>query len=163
MNIQAGDIILVKGDTPIISPLIKWFTNSEYTHVGLAVMPDLIYEIDVNKDLAIRPIKHDNYDVFRVKGGLSREQRRSMQLYAIERAKENEGYDWLRILAFALEKVFRSPFVFHEVNRVVCSEIVDNIYTHVGIDLLPDREDGHVSPAQLATSPLLTKVFSHTA
>jgi hypothetical protein len=163
MNIQAGDIILVKGDTPIISPLIQWFTDSEYTHVGLAVTSELIYEIDINKDLAIRPLTHAHYDVFRYEDGLSAEQRIAMQWYALGRAKENKGYDWLRILAFALEKIFRSPFVFDEVNRVICSEIVDNIYTHVGIDLIPDRKDGHVSPAQLALSPYLTKVFSHQA
>jgi hypothetical protein len=163
MDIRAGDIILVKGDTPIISPLIEWFTDSEYTHVGLAVTSDLIYEIDVTKDLAIRPIKHENFDVFRYREGLTDWQKVEMRSYALKKARDNKGYDWLRIIAFALEKLFRMPFVFDEVNHVICSEIVDNIYNHVGIDLLPGRKDGHVSPAQLATSPLLIKVFSHKA
>lgn len=161
MHIQTGDIILVKGKTPIISPLIKWFTNSPYTHVGLAVTPELIYEIDINKDLAIRPLAYEDYDVFRYAEGLSEQQQVDMKWYALKRANENKGYDWLRIVAFAFERIFRMPFVFHEMNRVICSEIVDNLYNYVGIDLLPDRMDGHVTPAQLATSPFLTKVSSH--
>jgi hypothetical protein len=159
MKILPGDIILVKGDTPIVSSLVRWFTRSPYTHVGLAVTSDLIYEIDINKDLAIRPIHHKHYDVFRYKYGLTETQQHDMQVYALERAKENVGYDWLKILGFGIERIFRFHKAFNELNHVVCSEIVDNIYNHVGIDLVPNREDGDVTPA-LFISKNLIKVYS---
>jgi uncharacterized protein YycO len=160
MNIQAGDIILVRGSHPIVSPLIRWFTNSEYTHVGIAINADLIYEIDIFKRMAIHPMKHENFDVFRYKNGLTKEQKKIMQNYAIKKAKENEGYDWLRIIAFALEKFFAYPIALDRANREVCSEIVDEIYMAAGIDLVPNRKTGHVRPADLAASPQLMKVYS---
>lgn len=153
-----GDIILVRGKTPIISSLIRWFTNSEYTHVGIAVGKNHIYEIDMNAKMGIHPMKHEDYDIFRYKHGLTREEMHIMKNYAIEQAIQNQGYDWLKIIAFALEKFFKGPFLYDTINKEVCSEIVDKIYAAAGIDLLPDRVDGHVRPADLANSPLLYKV-----
>jgi hypothetical protein len=158
--IQTGDIILVRGNMPIVSSLVRWFTNSEYTHVAMAVSDELVIEIDINKDLAIRPLTYDNYDVFRYKKGLSVSQQASLQYYATQVAKTSKGYDWLRILQFACEKLFRTKKTFNEVHRFVCSEIVDNLYDHINIDLVPEREDGNVTPGQLANSPKLIKVSS---
>jgi hypothetical protein len=158
--IQAGDIILVRGNMPIISRAIRWFTNSEYTHVALAVTDELIFEIDIDKDLAIRPLTYKDFDVFRYKEGLTLSQKASLQEYATQIAKTNEGYDWLRILRFAFEKLFRTKKTFHDMNRVVCSEIVDNLYHHIDVDLVPERVDGDVTPGHLANSPELIKVFS---
>lgn len=161
--IQTGDIILVKGDTPIVSRVIRWFTKSEYTHSAIAITENLVYEIDINKRLAIRPLDSKNYDVFRYKHGLTNEQQIMMQVYANEKAEENKGYDWLHILSFAIQKLFRTKKVYEEANKVICSEIVDNIYGQLGIDLVPDREDGDVTPAHLSQSPCLTKVISEHA
>lgn len=161
--IQPGDIIFVKGDTPIISPIIRWFTSSEYTHVGLAVSSDLIYEIDINKKMAIHPMKHKNYDVFRYKHGLTESHKTQMQQYAIQKAKENQGYDWWRIIGFGIEKFFLTRYIFDRVNYEVCSEIADMIYHKIGIDLVPDRDTGNVTPAHLSHSPELIKVFSSKA
>ena len=161
--IQTGDILLFKGTTPIISPIIRWFTDSEYTHAALAITENLIYEIDFNKRLAIRPIREETYDVFRYKYGLTWKQQNAIKTYAIERANTNKGYDWLRILSFGLQKIFQTKKAFDEANRVICSEIVDQIYAHIGIDLVPDRENGDVAPSHLALSPYLVKVFSHLA
>ena len=161
--IQPGDIILVKGDTPIVSRVIRWFTQSEYTHAAIAIAENLVYEIDINKRLAIRPFSYEKYDVFRYKYGLTNEQQILIQVYANEKEEENKGYDWLHILSFAIQKIFRTKKVYEEANKVICSEIVDNLYNQIGIDLIPDRADGDVTPAHLAQSPCLTKVISHLA
>lgn len=161
MKLETGDIILVKGNTPIISRLIRWVTNSEYTHVGMIVADDLILEIDINKDLAIRPIKHTSYDVYRYTKGLSSEQRTKMIKYAIRRSKLNKGYGWKHIISFALQKFFKTSKTYRDVNKVICSEIVDNIYNAVNIDLVPNCDDGDVTPGQLSASPYLTKLFSY--
>lgn len=158
MNLQTGDIILIKGSTPIISPLIRWFTQSTYTHAAMVVTEDLIYEVNINKDLAIRPLKELEYDVFRCKKNLSKKEKRILLREAVKRSKDNKGYDWMRILAFAIERIIKAPFGIHAKNRVVCSEIVDYLYAAAGIDLVPDREDGYVAPGHIANSPLLFKV-----
>lgn len=157
--IQAGDIILVRGNHPIISPIVRWFTGSEYTHVGLAVTSSLIYEININKKMGIHYNTHEDYDVFRYKYGLTIDQKRKMAQYAIDQALKNNGYDWLKVISFALEKIFRVPFVFDQVNRKICSEIVDKIYASVGIDLVPYKKTGHVTPYDLSQSQLLYKVY----
>jgi hypothetical protein len=160
MDIQTGDIILVRGKVPIISPLIRWFTKSEYTHVGVAINNMWIFEIDVNKRMAIHPIEHEDYDVFRYKKGLTEHQQDLLKQYMFIRAKESEGYDWLRIIKFAFERFFKFPFKFDSLNREVCSEITDIMYGLLHIDLVPEREVGDVRPSDIATSKQLNKVGS---
>jgi len=159
-QIQAGDILLFKGTTPIISALVRWFTDSDYTHVGIAVTSDFVYEIDIDRQLAIHPIRDDVYDVFRYKEGLSNEQKVTMQMVAIDRAKTNEGYDWLHILSFGLRKIFKTKKTFEEANKVICSEIVDNLYNCIGIDLIPNKEDGDVLPSDFESSSQLIRVLA---
>lgn len=157
---EAGDVICVKGNRFLISRLIRWATNSQYTHVGVAMTPGFIYEIDIDKKLAIHEFAEESYDVFRCKVELTENQKQDIVSQAISRSLSNKGYDFLRILSFALEKVLLTKRSFDSANRVICSEIVDILYGDLGIDLVPDRESGHVTPAHLSQSPRLTKVFS---
>jgi hypothetical protein len=160
LMIESGDIVLFKGDSLIISRLIRWFTSSDYSHVGIAVNDQWIYEIDLDRKLAIYPLKRGRYDVYRYKHGLTEEQKRLMQTHALDLSTINEGYDWLRILSFVLQKVFRTKSILNWSNRVICSEITDRLYSYAGIDLVPDRDNGNVTPAQLAVSPALIQVYS---
>lgn len=157
MNVRCGDIILVRGDTPIISRAIRWFTGSKYTHAGIAVTSNIIYEIDVFKKLDVRLLTHHDYDVYRLKEDLTIEQQIELKLYAINKIKESKGYDWFRIIQFALEKIGIKLHLNNK-KRYVCSEIIDELYNHVGIDLIPNRTDGEVTPADISGSPLLKKV-----
>jgi len=161
--IQLGDILLFKGNTPVISSLIRWFTNSEYTHVAMAMNHQEMIEIDIHRRLAIRPIRSETFDVFRYKRGLTLQQQLDLKNYIENRIHTNQGYDWLRILSFVTQKFIRFAPIWEQANRVICSEIIDHIYTHIGIDLVPEREDGHIAPSHLASSPYLVKVQSHLA
>src|SRR5699024_3939610 len=160
---EPGDIILVRGNTPIISRLIRWFTDSEYTHVGIALNAFFIYEIDINKRMGIHLFEHEDYDVFRSIEPLTKEQKQLMKDYTIERTKNNTGYDYFKIIGFALEKFFKFPVVFNQVNKQVCSEIVDIIYKSAGIDLVPNRPLGHVRPSDIAQSKKLYKVIQESS
>lgn len=161
--IQTGDIILVRGNTPLISRAIRWFTNSEYTHVALAVSEDQVFEIDINKRLAIHPLEHKNYDIYRYKHGLTLSQKASLRYYADQVATTNKGYDWWRAIGFAMQKLFKTKKTFNMLHRVVCSEIVDNFYNHIHIDIVPEHEDGDVTPGHFEYSPKLIKVGSSIA
>lgn len=162
-NIQTGDILLFKGTVPIASHLVRWFTNSEYTHVGMAISEGWVYEIDIDRRLAIHPIRNDSYDVFRYKHGLTKDQKQRLLEHALQRAKQNEGYDWLRIIGFALEKLLCFPYAFDRAKEEVCSEIVDYLYSDIMIDLVPNRILGNVTPSHISLSSEIIKVFSHQA
>lgn len=164
VDIQTGDILFFKGKTPIISPVIRWFTKSEFTHVGMAFSNNLVFEIDGNKDMAIRPIKRDvEIVVYRYKRKLTAKQKSMIKGKAITRAKHNKGYDWWRIIGFAIERFVKLPWSFDMKNREVCSEIVDYIYKDIGIDLVPDRADGDVRPSDLAKSSQIIEIGRLTA
>lgn len=156
--LQIGDILLYKKTHSITSRIVSWFTHSEYTHVAIVISNGYVCEIDIDKKLAIRPLRPDNYDIYRYKNGLTATQQLAMKWYAIKRIHTNKGYDWLHILSFALQKLCKTKKTFEEVNKVICSEIVDNLYTHIGIDLVPERIDGDVTPVDLARSAILKRV-----
>lgn len=158
--LEAGDILLVRGNTPIISRSIRWFTGSAYTHVAMFIQNGWVFEIDFNKKLGIHPMSHEDYDAYRYKKGLSLEQKTDLLMTALERAEASKGYDWLRILGFSLEKLFNTKKTYDWMNREVCSEIVDNLYDSIGIDLVPDRANGYVTPGHLALSAELIQVYS---
>lgn len=161
MIIETGDILLFKGDTPLISPAIRWFTNSEYTHVGMAIFPDWVFEIDIRKNLALYPIGNRNYDVFRYKEGLTFDQKETLKLKAIQKVRSHQehhyGCDYLHIIMFMIEKFIKLPFIIHELNDIICSEIIDEMYGELNIDLVPYRPEGHVAPSHLANAPHLIK------
>lgn len=159
--IQRGDLILFKGSHPITSPLIRWFTDSSYTHVGMAIMPGWVYEMDMDRKLAIYPIRKSDYDVYRYKESLTDAQMKHLLETCLSRAESNVGYDWWKIASLALEKIFRLVFFWDHPSREICSEIVDRLYQEIGIDLVPDRYNGHVTPHMIATSPELILVHSH--
>lgn len=152
-NLHIGDILLVKGKTPVISRLIRWVTKSEYTHVAIVYGENRIAEIDVNRKLSIYPMDpKETYYVFRYKGGLKNKQKTDMKRLIANRTLQNAGYDWLKILSMFLQSTFKKPFFLDIKNRVICSEIVDYIYMDIGIDLVPNSTIGHVSPADIANS-----------
>lgn len=159
--LQTGDILLVRGSAPIISSAIRWFTGSEYTHVALVISEDYVYEIDINKSLSIRPNHYNpkDYDVFRPMNSLTNKQCFMIKAHAFCQMSKNKGYDWLRILSFACQKLFNTRKAFHDANRMICSELVDEVYGMLGIDLVPDKETGNVVPGDFSQSSYLFQVF----
>ena len=158
IQIKPGDILLFKRRSKFISPLVRWFTRSEYTHVGMAFSDRLIFEIDLGKNLAIHPIVDEEFEVYRYKKSLTTEQLVELKNHAIQRASISKGYDWFRIIAFAFERFFQTPRALDMKNRKVCSEIVDVLYSDIGIDLVPSRPVGHVRPSDLAQSSELIHI-----
>lgn len=160
MEIKSGDIILVKGQS-ISAAFIRWFTKSEYTHVGIAIDENLIFEVDMFKKLGLYPNTHKEFDVYRYSKGLNRKQLKRMKKYAIAKAKTHIGYDWLKILHFAIKRFFPSFPEFLEMHQhEICSEIVDLVYHAVGVDLVPENRKGFISPADIVNSKVLKKVGS---
>lgn len=70
----------------------------------------------------------------------------------------NRPYDYLQILGFFVEIVFRWKNTWHLKNKYTCANIIDKAFKSVGIILVPGRQIGDVWPEKLYTSPVLTDV-----
>jgi uncharacterized protein YycO len=161
MAIETGDLIFVRDQPDLISRLICWFTGSRYSHVGMIYQDDLIYEINLSRQLAIYPNRYKHYDIYRYKKGLTHLQKIMLQDQAAAEAKVNEGYDLPKIFEFALMKWIKKPFVLKQNKKKICSEIVDNLYLSIGIDLVPERINGDVRPVDLVKSSQLKRIYSY--
>lgn len=158
MNFQAGDILFVKGDF-LTSPIIKGFLKSEYSHVAVAVGSEYICEVDYKKiEIIKNPYQPSEYDLYRMKTGLTPEQQEKFVEFLHHRCSTAQGYDWWRILSLAIQKYLRFHLIVHEPNHYICSEIIDKAYQHIGIDLVENRVTGDVSPVNLLLSKKLNRV-----
>jgi len=158
MNFQFGDLIFVKGGTFLVSSAIKKITHSPYSHVAIAVAPDLICEIDVFSKMKIRPNHYKNYDVFRYFRPLSSQEQNQMMQFLLKKIHCSKGYDWGKILEMFMRYVFHYNTYIDLKNREICSELADLAYQSIQIDLVPGKRDGDVSPEDLVESPYIFKI-----
>lgn len=154
-----GDIVFVKGNTFLVSRLIRWLTKSEFTHVGIVTAEGELFEIDAFKKLGIYPFDHLQYCTYRLKDGLTVEQQNHLnELFAYMPSK-SRGYDWMRLISLAIELLFHKSFGYDNIYRYICSEVVDVLYQEIGIDLLPEQMNGHVSPKDLLASKQIVRIY----
>lgn len=151
-----GDIIFVKTSSPI-SSFIRWISKGEFSHVCLSMNEDdtVILEADVFKQLKVSKNKYSSYQVVDV--DMSDYQR--LQLLYFILGKYEAKYDYYYVLGLALKLIglIKDSTVFDRRNRFMCSEIIDESFKAIGIDLIPDRIDGDISPSDLADALLKDK------
>jgi hypothetical protein len=135
MNFEIGDVLFVRGNRWPISPIIKKFLGSEYSHVALAVGRDQIVEIDLFQKLKQKTNPHESYDVLRLHSGLTVLQKLQMQEYVKEEIRTNKGYDWGRIIEILLRRLTRWEGTIDTKNREICFEVIDLAYKSAGVDL----------------------------
>lgn len=140
----------------LVSNLIKWQTNSEYSHASIVVTDNngisRLYEAREFKGVLSRlAIDQEDYDEFMVK-----DITRNQELGIIEFLERQIGkkYDYWLILQF----VARNQNTRKASGKWICSELVYAALRKVGIELLARTEPVYVSPGLLARSPLLLDV-----
>jgi hypothetical protein len=153
MPFQVGDILFVRGDS-WFSPIIKWVLRSEFSHVAVAIGPNQICEIDIFKRMRIIDNPYKDYEVYRYRGGLTKQQKQQLVDYLKEKCKTTMGYDYPRILSILFQILFKWHIVIDDKNRFICSEIIDAAYQHIGIDLIQARDTGDVTPPDLLNAHL---------
>ncbi|MGM0837307.1 MAG: hypothetical protein ACQEV7_14220 [Bacillota bacterium] len=159
MKIEAGDLLFVKGDC-YASPFIRFFLKSNFTHVTIAFDEKHICEVDLFKKMEIIRNPYNEFDLYRFKSGLSKQQKEELVSFLEKRSYSSIGYDWWRIVSLLLQKYFRLNIIIHSPERYVCSEIIDKAYQHLGIDLVENRVTGDVTPLDLISSPKLSLIYS---
>lgn len=157
MEIEVGDLLFVSGNE-WSSRLIKFFLRSRFSHVTIATGPNEICEVELFRRMEIIPNPYTEYVLYRVEGGLTSNQQLALIDFLKEKCRTNIGYDWWRVLSIVVRLMFKKNLIIHEMNRYICSEIVDKAYQHIGIDLVEDRETGDVTPLDLLYSKEITPV-----
>jgi len=155
-NIQFGNILFYSGNS-IFSKVVKWITNSQFSHCSIVIDKYHIVEISWNYKLKIRHLhyKDNEFVIKRYINELSEEQKQLMYEFIID--KLNTEYDIIQTVGYLFKKIFGVK-VINDRELYNCSEFVDVCYKSIGIDLLENDFESTVSPGELFKSEILVKI-----
>jgi hypothetical protein len=165
--IQTGDIFLFQGKSPI-SRLIRWGSESDYSHAGFAAWWDgrlLVFQAS-GRGAEVLPVSSavDAYDGqvdwFALDDAYrSRLDPNHLVTFAVTllgRSYSKRGL--LQLMARMAWGRFRGrPDPKTCPDAVFCSQYVSYCYRSAGIDLVEGTDDGSTSPADLSRSPMLQR------
>lgn len=174
--IKTGDVFLYQGRCflkPIvgwIAPATEWFTESPYTHAGMAIRwKDRLMVIEsIGRGVIVNPctlsFSRHRSDVdhftYRDEDKIDDDDREALIGHAVEELGKPFAL-WKAFLALARTKL-RLPLKgldkFEEESRFYCSHFVAHVYNSVGLDLSEGSPDKFMTPKGLAASPKLKKV-----
>lgn len=126
---QAGDIVFVRGKT-LMSKLIRFFDKGEFSHVAMAVSPNLIIEAQYGTKVRIVPFRFNYEDCEIVDLGLTEEQRKQIQRNANKYV--GKRYDYLQAIGLALKRGIDNQ------NAYICTEIIHEMLGCVGYECCPN-------------------------
>lgn len=167
------DIVLYRmHPKSLTSGIISHFTSSPYSHAEIYQFDGYTISADGNgitfKDLykatvygakpPIGPLVAQNVDIFRLKGGLTREQRLIIQAKALQSLAK--PYDYSSLLNFPYlrgEKALKRSAD----DAYICSEHVAWCYKNAGIDIIKDRPEAIEAPADIGLSDVLEYVGTY--
>lgn len=161
MDLQIGDIVFFKRKN-IFSSLVSYITKSPYSHVAMVMYPGYLVEANWYKKSNIVEFEYnpEEMEIFRFKGGLTQCQKMKV---VVESGKQlGKIYDYPQLLEYVYEYLFKIRLfdnLLNSKNLIICSELVDDVYDSIGIDLIPDRAEGNVTPGDLANSVLIERVY----
>jgi len=165
--IRTGDVFLFQGKSAI-SRLIRWGSESIYSHAGFAAWWDgrlMVFQA-AGRGAEVLPVSSavDAYDG-------------QVDWFALteqHRARVNTDLlltDALTLLGRSYAKLGLIDLMLRMLSgrfrgradaktgpdTVFCSQYVSYCYRRAGLDLVPDTDDGSTSPGDLARSPLLLR------
>ncbi|MCX8074115.1 MAG: YiiX/YebB-like N1pC/P60 family cysteine hydrolase [Clostridia bacterium] len=160
MNLEVGDIVLVKPKS-LLSRIICKFTNSKYSHACIVYSSSptpLILDIDYNMS-KIRRLDYYNergYDIFRLREGLSEDEKIALQVLILNYL--DKEYDYKQLLSY-LRKLFFHKDIINNPKKFICSELVFQLYYELGYNLNPSAKIlGDITPHDISNSTMLTKI-----
>lgn len=148
---KIGDIFVVSGNS-IISKAIQKTVGSKWTHVALYVGGGYVLEIDWNTKATLvkDPYTFGEFEhvVLRSKKPLTANQQVNITSNACAFNKTGNRYDWLMLINLFLKTKFPNTKLLKHLNgknTYVCTELVDEVFRRVGIELFPEK-DGVIYP-----------------
>jgi len=145
---RTGDIIFFKSDT-FISKLIIKLTNSPYSHVALYIGNNEVIEADRFIKVRKRTLGAKEIIFVKETSSLLSEQQK-INLVSVASSYIGRDYDYKKILVWLIRLLFRRETrLVDDANGLICSELIDRAFADIGVDLVPEREDGDVLPSHL--------------
>ena len=165
--IQTGDILLFQGQSPI-SRLIRWGSQSAYSHAGFAAWWDdrLVVFQASGRGAEVLPASSavDAYDGQVDWYALADDHRTRVNAqHLVTHAVTLLGRSYakaglVQLMTRMLWGRFRGlPDPKTCPDSVFCSQYVSYCYRSAGLDLVEGTDDGSTSPGDLAASPLLVR------
>lgn len=159
MNLEMGDLILVKGNG-FIPNTIEKITKSPYSHVAGVVGNEKdkeLIEAQGFQKTGFQSLStyHGYADVFRCHG-LTELQKKLIVAYVNK--QRGTRYDYLLIIWELLRYVLNVVFPYIETKSYICSTLWNDAFQEAGVDLCPEVK--YPSPGDLAKSLFLTKIGS---
>lgn len=165
-SIRNGDVFMYRGRN-LPSRLIQWATRSRYSHAGLAAWWNgrLMVLEAVGKGVVVTPLSanvrryHGDVEWFTCVEDIPESDRRRM----IEFAQQDLGKEYARWKAIKLglrilfQKGEKQRDELRRARQLFCSQYVAQVYNSVGKDLKRGVTDRFMSPADVASSPLLKR------
>lgn len=149
-------IVLTKGKSPIVSDSIRLFTNSEYTHAGIAFDEELdeIYSFNMKKDergkngFVIENIRNDEciQSVF----VLFVEKHKIKEM--MSQVKDFELHKTVYDFGILVGKAVNAKDTNHKKYNQVCSSFVDTILHYGNIEFVYTKNNSIASPADIYNS-----------
>ena len=153
---KQGDLIFYKRAN-LISYVVAFVTRSPYSHVALAVSETEVIESNVIVNTWKTNFNTEETVVVKRYENLTSEQQKKIVEYA--HSKIGTRYDYFAAVRWFLRIVFkRTQKINESEKRLYCSEMIDRAYKQAGIDLVPDRSTGDVTPGDLYNSVELVEV-----
>lgn len=165
---KPGDILLFKAERDIISWLIAWGTDSDYTHVAVCVSPELDIAIEAMTRGGVRARAISEipnvYDVYRIKDGYGYDMSKAIA-YLVKQL--NNRYDNWGVLYLAILKV--AAKIYKNIKKTAnkwqkdkdyfCSELCYEAFKFGGLDIVPQVGEADItSPGDIARSEIIQKV-----
>ena len=125
---QAGDIIFVKGRTPM-SALIRLFDPGEFSHVAMAVSKTHILEAQYGTRTRIVPFRFKMEDCKIIDLGLPPKDRRTIETNSIYYV--GKKYDYLQAIYLGFKKGYDNT------NNMICTEVIHELLKESGYMCCP--------------------------
>ena len=135
-NINAGDIVFIRGKG-MISNIIKWVDNGEFSHVVIATSEFNCLTAEYNTKVEEVPFTYDDYEVIDL--GLNPIERHQITMLA--REEIGKGYDYGQIIWLLTKRFLRlkGSNRFNSPNNYICSELVNHLL--VRLNKIPPGTD----------------------
>ena len=149
------DILFYRGSNTI-SRAVKRITKSQYSHVALVINEYLVVETNWYYPVRFRRnryLEHEEFTLKRVENLTEEQQEKIFEFISLYL---DTRYDYIQIFYHVLNVVFGTKLK-NNPNLYTCSELIDRAFQYAGIDLVPGREDGDLTPEELFNSPLLVE------
>lgn len=176
-NLLPGDILLYRfgGKKDFTGGIICEMTSSPYSHsevhikdgYNISAGPQGITFVDGYKHNVIgkkavvgKHVYRANIDIFRLKGGLSREQRLIIQAKLMQALLL--PYDYINLAGFPFLRG-KSAVKRAGNDAYICSESVAWSYKNAGIDIIKDKPESIEAPCDIGRSDILEYIGTFVA